>query len=73
VSILEQLGKLLAPLGAFAAAIVVDVFVRDGVTGVGTPLPQLSQLVLRVLAFVVGADSSIDRDAHGGMGLVIME
>jgi hypothetical protein len=45
VCVLEQLGKLLAALGALPTTFTVDVFVRDGVTGVGAPLPQLPRLV----------------------------
>jgi hypothetical protein len=37
VRILEQPGELLAFLGALTAAFMIDVFVRDGVPGIGTP------------------------------------
>ena len=64
VGILEQRSKLLAVLGAFAAAFMVDVFVHELVASAGAPLPQLPQLVLGVLAFVVGADAGVDSYAH---------
>jgi hypothetical protein len=43
---------------------VVDILVYDLVAGAGAPLPQLPQLVLGVLAFVVGADASVNSYAH---------
>src|SRR5262249_21424477 len=64
VGILEQLGESLAGLGTFSAGFVVDVFMHDRMTGVGAPLPQLPQLVLRVLAFVVGTNAGVDSYAH---------
>jgi len=54
VGVFEQGSELLAVLGAFPAALVVDVFMREFVASAGAPLPQLPQLVLRILAFVVG-------------------
>jgi hypothetical protein len=61
---LEQLGKLLAALGALPASFMVDVFLHHRMASVGAPLPQLPQLVLRVLAFVVGRDAGVDSYAH---------
>jgi hypothetical protein len=43
---------------------MVDVFMHDGMTSVGAPLPQLPQLVLGVLAFFIGTDASVDSYAH---------
>jgi hypothetical protein len=54
VSILEQRSELLAVLGALPAALVVDIFVQELVASAGAPLAQLSELVLRILPFVVG-------------------
>jgi len=34
------------------------------VAGAGAPMAQLPQLVLRVLAFVIGANASVNGDAH---------
>jgi hypothetical protein len=64
MGILEQQGELLAVLGALPAAFTVNVFVGELVASASAPLPQLPQLVLRVLAFVVGADASVDSYAH---------
>jgi hypothetical protein len=54
-----------AALGPLPAGFVVNVFVRDGMAGVGAPLSQLSKLVLGVLAFLIGTDASVDSYAHG--------
>jgi hypothetical protein len=53
VGILEQRSELLAVLGAFPAAFVVNVLVHKLVASAGAPLAQLSELVLGILAFVV--------------------
>jgi hypothetical protein len=54
VGVLEQLGELLPALGALPTAFLVDVLADDLVPSVSAPLPQLAQLVLWILAFVVG-------------------
>src|SRR5262249_11523811 len=64
VGILEQRSELLAVLGALPAAFMVNVLVHELVASAGAPLPQLPQLVLRILTFVVGTDASVDTYAH---------
>jgi hypothetical protein len=64
VGILEQGSELLAVLGALPAALMVDIFVHELMASAGTPLPQLPQLVLGILAFVVSADASVNSYAH---------
>src|SRR6516165_2684534 len=64
VGILEQRSELLAVLGALPAAFMVNVLVHELVASAGAPLPQLPQLVLRILTFVVGTDASVDSYAH---------
>ena len=54
VGIVEQGGELLAFFGAFPAGLLVDVLMNDLMTSTGAPGPELAELVLRVLAFVVG-------------------
>src|SRR6516162_10412093 len=43
---------------------MVNVLVHQLVAIAGAPLPQLPQLVLRILTFVVGTDASVDSYAH---------
>ena len=64
VGILEQRGELFAVFGALFAAFMVNVLVHEFVASAGAPLPQLSELVLRVLAFVISTDASVDSYAH---------
>jgi hypothetical protein len=64
VGILEQRGELFAVFGAPFAAFMVNVLVHEFVASAGAPLPQLPQLVLGVLAFVIGTDASVDSYAH---------
>ena len=52
--VLKQRGKMLAAMGALTAAFFIDILVNDLVPSVSAPLPQLAQLVLWILAFVVG-------------------
>src|SRR5262245_39381878 len=52
---------------------MVDVFMHNGMTSVGAPLPQLPQLVLGVLAFLIGTDASVDSYAHGHGSLLVEE
>jgi hypothetical protein len=54
VGILEQESELLAVFGALPAAFVVNVCVHELVASAFSPLPQVSELILGVLAFVVG-------------------
>src|SRR5215469_2706556 len=63
--IVEQGGELFPLLPTLPTALVIDVLPTDCMPGVACPVPQLSELILRVLAFVVGRDSRINRDAHG--------
>src|SRR6516162_5647103 len=62
--VLEQRRKLLAALGALPAAFLVDILVNDLVPDAGAPLAQLAQLVLGILAFVVGTDPRVNSYAH---------
>ena len=64
VRVLEKRGKMLAALGALPAAFLVDALVNDLVPGLTTPLAQLAQLVLGILAFVVRADTRLNSYAH---------
>ena len=73
VSIIEHSGEFRPFILAFAAAHAFDVLALDDVPGMGTPCPQLKQLIVGVLAmaaivlvtvFCVGAHPSIDRNAH---------
>src|SRR6516164_1815929 len=64
VGILEQRSELLAVLGALPAAFMVNVLVHELVAIAGAPLAQLSELVLGMLAFVVGRNSCINSYAH---------
>src|SRR5262245_41106791 len=64
VGILEQGSKMLAVLGALSAALMVNILVHELVASGGAPLPQLPQLVLGILAFVVSADTSVNGYAH---------
>jgi hypothetical protein len=43
---------------------VVDVFMHDGVASVGAPCAQLAQLVLGVLALIVGANAGVNRNTY---------
>jgi hypothetical protein len=54
VGIVEQGGELLAFFGPLPAGLLVDVLMNDLMTSIGTPGPELVELVLGVLAFVVG-------------------
>jgi hypothetical protein len=57
--------QALAPLiRALPAALVIDVLPTDYMAGVDYPVLQLSQLVLRVLAFVVRRYPRVDRYPH---------
>jgi hypothetical protein len=56
---------LLPLVRALPAAFVIDLLPAYRVAGIDHPCPQLSQLVLRVLPFVVGRDPCVDRHTHG--------
>src|SRR5262249_61294415 len=64
VGLLEQCGELLAVLGALPAAFMFNVLMHELVASAGAPLAQLSELVLGILAFVVGRNSCINSYAH---------
>ena len=49
----------------FPTAFMVDIFMHDSMASTGAPGAQLTQLVFRVLTFVVGAYSGVNRNAHG--------
>jgi hypothetical protein len=63
-SVVEQRGEPLPLVSALPAALKVDVFADDVVSGMATLVSQLHQLVLRILTFVVGADPRVNRDPH---------
>jgi hypothetical protein len=68
---LKQRCKLLSLFPALPAAVVIDVLPADYMAGVDYPVPQLSQLVFRVLAFVVRRYPRVDRyprRIHPGRG-----
>src|SRR4051794_14142019 len=44
---------------------MVDVFMHDLMAGIATPRSQFTQLVLGVLASIVGRYSGVDRNSHG--------
>src|SRR5262249_10648793 len=49
---------------ALPAALIIDVLPTDCMAGVDYPVPQLSQLVLGVLAFVIRRYSRVNRYPH---------
>jgi hypothetical protein len=57
VSILEQRSELLAVFSALSAAFTVNVFVHELVANAFAPLPQLSKLILGILAFVSSVET----------------
>jgi hypothetical protein len=56
----EEPPELLALVGALAAALVIDVFAHNDVAHTVTPCSQLDELVLWVLALIVGGDPGVD-------------
>jgi hypothetical protein len=56
-------GELLSVFDAFATILVLDVFAHNWVAHARTPIAQLAELVLRVLPFVVGRHSGVDRNS----------
>ena len=62
--VVEQRRELLTLVRSLPAALVLDVLPRNRMTRVGAPSPLPPQLVLRVLAFIVGRYTGIDGDAH---------
>lgn len=59
----EELGKCLALALALPAALMLDVLMHERVAGTHAPRPQLQQLVLGTLSFVVGRYPCVDGDA----------
>jgi len=51
-------------LGVFCGGVPVDELAYDLVACAGAPFSQFAQLVLRVLAAAVGANSRVDRNSH---------
>jgi hypothetical protein len=59
----EQPAELLSLVGTLGTALVVDIFAHHHVPHPVAPCPKLRELVLGVLALVVGRDPRVDRDA----------
>ena len=52
------------PVHTLPTAFPVHILMNELVASTGAPLPQLPQLVLGILAFVVGTDASVNSYAH---------
>jgi hypothetical protein len=62
--VVKQGRKLLPLFRALPATFVIDVLLTDYMARVGYPVPQLSELVIRVLTSVVGRYPRVDRYPH---------
>src|ERR1700730_12960535 len=58
----EQFAELLSLVDTLGAALVVDIFVHHHVPDAVAPCAKLHELVLGVVALVVGRDPCVDRD-----------
>jgi hypothetical protein len=62
--VIKQSCKLLPLFSALPATLIIDVLLTDYIARVGYPVPQLSELVFRVLTSVVGRYPRVDRYPH---------